>query len=189
MDVSIGIALVLLMVTFIVIAIYYFRRQAVALEQVAEIEEERFMRQTKLWRKQDASQIKIGEPLSWFQKQTVIALGGDVHLLESGRKNSSPPMLEFLANGGQRVLFSPLDLRGMKKAFTGRKTEGKDAASRLKAIQDEIPLLGRNARGVQKGNVSLRDDEYFDIWAGSAGEKMGVNWGEPEKLWVYLVQA
>ena len=189
MDVSIGIALVLLMATFIVIAIYYFRRQAVALEQVAEIEEERFMRQTKLWRKQDASKTKIGEPLSWFQEQAVIALGSDFQLLESGRKNSSPPVLEFLANGGQRVLFSPLDLRAMKKAFTGRKPKGKDAASRLQTMQDETPLLGRNSRGIQKGSVSLRDDEYFDIWAGNAGEKMGVNWGEPERLWVYRVQA
>jgi hypothetical protein len=188
MDVSIGIALVLLMVTFIVIAIYYFRRQAIALEQVAEIEEERYMRQTKLWRKQDASQIKIGEPLSWFQKQAAIALGSDIHLLESGRRNTSPPVLEFLASGGQRVLFSPLDYRSMKKAFMGRKPKVNDAASRLASMQSETPLLGRNMRGIQRGDVSLRDDEYFDIWAGNAGEKMGIHWGEPERLWVYWVR-
>ncbi len=189
MDVTIGIALVLLMATFIIIAIFYFRRQAVALEQVAEIEEERYMRQTKLWRKKDASQIKIGEPLSWFQKQVLIALGSDVQLLEAGRKHTSPPVLEFLARSGQRVLFSPLDLRAMKKAFAGKETRGKDAASRLESMQSETPLMGRNMRGIQKGNVSLRDDEYFDIWAGDAGKKLGVNWGEPERLWVYLVQA
>lgn len=187
MDVSIGVALVLLMVTFIVIAIYYFRRQAIALEQVAEIEEERYMRQTKLWRKQDSSQIKIGEPLSWFQKQAVIALGGDVQLLDTGRRNASPPVLEFLASGGKRVLFSPLDLRSMKKALDGRKPKMKDAASRLARMQSETPLLGRNIRAIQKGDVSLRDDEYFDIWAGNAGEKMGIHWGEPERLWVYWV--
>jgi hypothetical protein len=189
MDVSIGIALVLLMATFIVIAIYYFHRQAVALEQVAEIEEERYMRQTKLWRKQDASQIKIGEPLSWFQKQATIALRSDVQLLEPGRRNASPPVLEFLASGGQRVLFSPLDLRTMKKAFDGRKPKAKDAASMLASMQGETPLLGRSTRGIQKGNISLRDDEYFDIWAGNAGEKMGIHWGEPERLWVYWVPA
>ncbi len=189
MDITIGIALVLLMAIFIIIAIYYFRRQAVALEQVAEIEEERYMRQTKLWRKQDASQVKIGEPLSWFQKLVPIALGRDVQLLEAGRKNPSPPVLEFLANSGQRVLFSPLDLRAMKKAFAGKKSKGKDPTSRLQSMQSETPMLGRNTRSIRKGNVSLRDDEYFDIWAGNAGEKLGVNWGEPERLWVYLVQA
>ena len=77
----------------------------------------------------------------------------------------------------------------MKKAFTSKKHDGKDPASRLKSMQIETPLLGRNARGMQKGYVSLRDDEYFDIWAGNAGEKLGINWGEPERLWVYLVQA
>jgi hypothetical protein len=189
MDITIGIALVLLMAIFIIIAIYYFRRQAVALEQMAEIEEERYMRQTKLWRKQDASRIKIGEPLSWFQKQVLIALGCDVQLLEAGRKNASPPVLEFLASSGQRVLFSPLDFRTMKKAFTSKKHDGKNPASRLKSMQIETPLLGRNTRGIQKGSISLRDDEYFDIWAGNAGEKLGINWGEPERLWVYLVQA
>jgi hypothetical protein len=189
MDITIGIALVLLMAIFIIIAIYYFRRQAVALEQVAEIEEERYMRQTKLWRKQDASRIRIGEPLSWFQKQVPIALGLDVQLLEAGRKNVSPPVLEFLASNGQRVLFSPLDLRAMKKAFAGKKPNGKDPASKLQNMRIETPMLGRNTRGIQKGSVSLRDDEYFDIWAGNAGEKLGINWGEPERLWVYLVQA
>ncbi len=189
MDLSIGIALVLLMATFIVIAIYYFRRQAIALEQVAEIEEERYMRQTKLWRKQAASQINVGEPLSWFQEQAAIALGSDVQLLEPGRRNAIPPVLEFLASRGQRVLFSPLDLRTMKKAFDGRKPKAKDAASRLASMQGETPLLGRNTRGIQEGTISLRDDEYFDIWAGNAGEKMGIHWGEPERLWVFWVQA
>lgn len=189
MDVSIGIALVLLMATFIVIAIFYFRRQAIALEQVAEIEEERFMRQTQMWRKQSASEIAMDKPLKWFEKQAVTALKMDVELIEAGRKNTSPAALEFLANGGQRVVFSPLDPKGMKKAFSGAKPKGKGAASRLQSMEGDVPFLGRNARRVIKGNVSLRDDEMFDIYAGKAGTRLGVEWGNPTKLWVYLVQA
>jgi hypothetical protein len=189
MDTTIGIALVLLMATFILIAIYYFRRQAIALEQVAEIEEERYMRQTRLWRKQDAANVQMVDPTEWFQNQAVIALGVDVQLLEAGRKFSNPSAIEFVANAGQRVIFSPLDLRAMKKAFSGNKAKGKGAAAKLQTMEGETPLLGRNPRSVDKGNVSLRDDEYFDLRAGDAGNKSGVAWGEPAKLWVYLVQA
>jgi hypothetical protein len=189
MDVTIGIALVLLMATFIVIAIYYFRRQAVALEQVAEIEEERYMRQTRHWRKQDASNIQIDDPTKWFQKQAVLALGMDLQLLEAGRKYSNPSAIEFLANAGQRVIFSPLDSRAIKKSFAGNKSRGRGAAAKLQSMEGETPLLGRNPRNIDKGTVSLRDDEYFDLRAGNAGEKLGVQWGEPAKLWVYLVQA
>jgi len=187
MDVSIGIALVLLMATFIVIAIYYFRRQAVALEQVAEIEEERYMRQTRHWRKQDASNIQISDPTKWFQKQAVIALGMDIQLLEADRKFSNPSAIEFVANAGQRVIFSPLDPRSIKKFFSGNKTRGKGAAAKLQSMEGETPLLGRNPRSMEKGAVSLRDDEYFDLLSGNAGEKLGVHWGEPAKLWVYLI--
>ena len=44
MDTTIGVLLVFLLVVFIVIAVYYFRRQAKALEYVAEIEEARLPR-------------------------------------------------------------------------------------------------------------------------------------------------
>lgn len=188
MDISIGIALVMLMATFIIIAIYYFRRQAVALENVAEIEEERYMRQTRLWRKQDAEAIQIDDPNKWFQAQAVIALGKDIELLSDERKNSSPPVIEFTAGEGQRVVFSPLDLKAMKKAFPSAKAKGDRPISRAQRLEGDTPFLGRNPRSAEKGNVSLRDNEWFDLSANKAAAKLGVNWGEPTKLWVYLVK-
>lgn len=188
MDISIGIALVLLMTTFIIIAIFYFRRQAVALENVAEIEEERYMRQTKLWRKQDAEAIRIDDPKKWFQEQAVIALRKDIELLGDERKNSSPPVIEFTAGEGQRVVFSPLDLKAMKKAFPSVKPKGDSPISRAQRLEGDTPFLGRNPRSVEKGNVSLRDDEWFDLRANKAASKLGVSWGEPTRIWVYLVK-
>lgn len=186
MDVTIGISLVLLMAVFVVISVYYFRKQARALEYMAEIEETRFMRQRQLWRREDAARFDL-TPMKWLEGQVEGALGITLNLLEPNRRVAAPPALEVLADEGRRVVFSPVEPRGMRKAFGGRGRKDGSGTARLETLVQETPLLGRNPRRVISGERSLVDDEWFDVMAGRVGKELDVNWGEPQRLWVYLV--
>lgn len=188
MDTTIGILLVLLFVVFVVVAVYYFRRQARALEYVAEIEEARFMRQKQLWREEDAQQVRIEEPYSWLSTVASRALEENVVVLSVERALPGVPALETIANDGRKVVFSTLEPRMMRKKARKPKTRSKGTVARLERFAEETPLLGQNPRKAKEGEMSLIEDEWFDVKAGMIGKGFQVYWGEPERLWVYLVE-
>jgi hypothetical protein len=186
-DTTIGVALVALMATFVVVAIYYFRRQAKALEYVAETEGSRFMRQKKLWRREDASQIQVEKPLDWLSQVASSALDEPVTVMSVQRTLPEIPALDTNATNGKRAVFSPLDPRELRKYVGGNVRGRKSTIARLERFAGGVPLLGRAPRKVQTGEQSLLDDEWFDVRAGIVGERLEIAWGEPEQLWVYLV--
>jgi len=50
------------------------------------------------------------------------------------------------------------------------------------------PLLGRSPRKVQVEERSiLNAGEWFDVEAGQVGKALGLNWGEPKRLYFYRV--
>jgi hypothetical protein len=75
----------------------------------------------------------------------------------------------------------------MRKTFGGRGRKDGRGTARLETLEQETPLLGRHPRRVISGERSLVDDEWFDVMAGRVGKELDVNWGEPQRLWVYLV--
>lgn len=188
MDTTIGVLLVFLLVVFIVIAVYYFRRQAKALEYVAEIEEARFMRQKQLWREEDAQQIHIGNPLGWLSKVASLALGENISVLSVERVLPVIPALEVRATEGRKIVFSTLNHRMLRRKIGRPKTRSKGAVARLERFASESPLLGPNPRRVKTGEMSLIEDEWFDVKAGIIGKGYQIPWGEPERLWIFLVE-
>lgn len=188
MDVTIGVSLVLLMAAFVVISVYYFRKQARALEYMAEVEETRFMRQQQIWRREDAAQIDIGAPMAWLADVASAALGDPVSLTNF-RAIPELPAVEAIVAGGGRLVFSPLTPRALRRKVGGARGASKDAAGRMLRMAGDAPLLGRNPRRAQSAERSLMHDEWFDIKAGKAGQALGLDWGEPSRLWVYSVAA
>jgi hypothetical protein len=186
-DTTIGIALVSLMAIFVVVATYYFRRQAKALEYVAETEGIRFMRQKKLWRREDVSQIQVEKPLDWLSQVASSALDEPVTVMSVQRTLPEIPALDTNTTNGRRVVFSPLDPRALRKYIGGNVRGKKSAIARLERFAGGTPLLGRTPRKVRAGEQSLLDEEWFDVRAGIVGEKLEIAWGESERLWVYLV--
>jgi hypothetical protein len=187
-DTTIGILLVLLFVLFVVIAVYYFRRQARALEYVAEIEEARFMRQKQLWREEDAQQVRIDKPYSWLSTVASRALEKNIMVLSVERALPGIPALETVANDGRKVVFSTLEPRKLRGKVGKPKSHSKGTVARLERFAAETPLLGQNPRKAKAGEMSLIEDEWFDVKAGKIGKGFQVYWGEPERLWVYLVE-
>lgn len=177
----------LMMAVFILVAVYYFRRQAKALEYVAEIEEARFMRQKQLWREEDAQQIRVDAPLEWLSEVASMALEEDVSVLDVGRRLPGIPALETVAANGTKVVFSTLEPRSLRRR-AGRSKRGKGTAARLERFAADSPLLGPNPRRARAGEMSLMRDEWFDVKAGIIGKGFQLLWGEPERLWVYLVE-
>ncbi len=188
MNETIGIVLVLLMAAFVLVAVFYFRRQAKALDYMAEIEEARFMRQTQMWRREDAAQITVEDPLAWLAEEASAALEEPVALLEVRRRLADLPALDIQADGGRRVVFSTLEPDVLRRQVSDGRTRGRGTAARLEKFAKDTPLLGRNPKRVKAAQRSLMDDEWFDVKASKVGKAMEIPWGEPERLWVYLVE-
>jgi hypothetical protein len=176
------------MMTFVVIAVYYFRRQAKALEYVAEIEEARFMRQQRLWRAEDARQVRLERPLDWLSEIASRALGDSVTIMGIEKALPLIPALDTRASSGGRVVFSTLDPRALRKRVGVKKSRGKSTVARLERFAMETPLLGPSPRKAKDGKQSLMDDEWFDVKAGIIGKGCQLSWGEPERLWIYQVE-
>ena len=57
------------------------------------------------------------------------------------------------------------------------------AAQRISAIASS-PLLGRKTTVLEINMVE--ETEWFDLEAEQVGQALGVNWGQPVRLWIYI---
>jgi hypothetical protein len=184
-DASIGIGLVSLMLVFTVTTIYYQRRQATALEHMAEVNERVGVSQIKSIRREQASGINIGDPIAWLSEQASEALDEPVALVEVKRAVPELSALDVAAETG-RVVFSTIEPGILRKRVegTGRK---KDTASRLERFAADTPLLGSNPRRAKTGERSIINDEWFDVKAEKAARSFDLQWDQPERIHVYRV--
>ena len=75
----------------------------------------------------------------------------------------------------------------MKKNFGCKGRKGGSGTTRLETLEQEPPFIGRYPSRVRYGERALVDDEWFDVMAGRVGKELEVGWGEPQRLWEYLV--
>lgn len=178
---------VLLLAAFVAVSVYYFRRQAQALEEVSRVEFMRFMTQRTIWREELIGAMKDLDPLEWLAEVARGVLGRPVRMLRVSRRLADPPLVELLAEGGRRVLFTPLDPGELKRALGRPDGRGRDARARIHRLAADAPPAGWRLEEAAVGMRSVASDPIFDVKAEKAGEALGVPWGPTPCLWIYVL--
>lgn len=180
---------VFLLVLFLTIILtVYNHRQAAALNRVALLVQDFVAMQIRDRRR--AHQQSLAEhidPLTWLSHQVSAGLEKPLVISDVMRVVHEINAVELRADGGRRVIVSTASLpeirRYDKRLLASR--NGKSAAGRMEAFAAR-PLLGR-AKAVEVERVMDQQNEFFDLEAGAVGERLGVAWGNPLRLWFYVV--
>ncbi|HNT54321.1 MAG TPA: hypothetical protein PKG95_06380 [Anaerolineaceae bacterium] len=156
---------------------FHNSRQAEALRDMARAAENLYL--TRLKDRRDARQRQplAEEPLAWLARQA----GGGLALSDVIARSSNPAWLNLRAGPGRRLVVSPLAPEELQRAV-------KPAAGRSRLGSAFEPLLGRpGQRRLRVVERSLQQTEWFDLEAAQVGRALGVDWGEVNRLWFYLI--
>ena len=154
----------------------YNSRQAAALQEMETVLSDWYLMQIAERRDQRRKQILVGNPLSWVHQQTGISVTG----IERSLKD--PLAVECLTEqADHRLVISPLSPRQLRNAI--RPLEVRKNKNGVANLVD--PLLGRRFEVMDR---SIASSEWFDLEADQVGKALGVDWGEPRRLWFYWVK-
>lgn len=185
-------AVFLLVLFLTIILTIYNHRQAAALNRVARLVQDFVAMQIRDRRR--AHQQNLAEridPLAWLSHQVSEGLEKPLVILDVARVVREINAVELRADGGRRVIASTASLpeiRRYDKRLLASKNgkSAKSAAGRMEAFAAH-PLLGR-AKIAEVERVMDQRNEFFDLEAGAVGERLGVAWGNPLRLWFYVVE-
>ena len=155
---------------------YFNQKQAAALVRMARATEDTHMIAVKNRRdalKQQPFEMSV---FDWVAKK----LDNEAKPLEIISKSQKPMWVNLRCQNGSRVVISPLSPTELKPVLNAQRAKSK-------LSQAEEPLLGTFRKGLTTKEVSLRDDEWFDMEADTIGKKAGVDWGEVTRLFFYSV--
>ena len=170
---SITIAVISIMTLVI---LYSNFRQARAFREVKQVLEEWYQATMRDRKESHQDEIKIEDPIAWFSKQA------GLKLIELHRVVDTPPAVEFISGENKLLVVSTQDPDTIKKVVRSlRRKTGR--ASRLVE-----PLLGKTLRKVTSfEKYAGKTEEWFGVEAEIALKALGVDWGEIESLWFYVV--
>jgi len=155
----------------------YNSRQAQALREMEQVLSDWYLMQVAEKREKERQAVKVENPLAWLGQQA-----GGVSLTGLERKLEQAQAVSFLTDNATRLVVSPLSPERLKRAL-------KPLEARNGKVSNLVdPLLGRNPRRVQVEERSiLNAGEWFDVEAGQVSAALGLNWGEPKRLYFYRV--
>jgi len=176
---------ILTIVALGIVLTYFNRRQARALEEGSRTLESWFFFNIKRHRESVSERNLVPDPLAWIKTQAREGLGEEFQSLTLRRALQPLAALEFIAPDGRQVVISPNPERVIRQAARSTGRNGKQAG--LSQAFEETPLLlnRAKARSIQRSLANAGD--YFDLEAAQVGKALGVNWGQPESLWFYVV--
>ena len=161
---------------------YYNRQQADALNEAAQAAVDWLMLDIRRNREKKKQEIQISEPLEWFAKYA------NCSNLILKRQFVSIPALEFSVDDGFLVI-SPLKPRHLHHAL--RQLHNTNKLSKV-LKKNAVPLIRFTLFGRPKAATvswGLQENEWFDIEAKLALEKLGISWsGRIDRLWFYHIQ-
>lgn len=154
----------------------YNSRQAQALREMEQVLSDWYLMQVAEKREKERQAVKVENPLAWLEKQTGLTLTG------VERQQEQAQAVSFLTDNATRLVVSPLSPDRLKRVLKPLEAKNGKVANLVD------PLLGHNPRKVQVEERSiLNAGEWFDVEAGQVGKALGVNWGEPKRLYFYRV--
>jgi len=165
-----------LIVAMTVVLYFGNRKQAMILKEMRMVMQDWYQAKMRDRRNTFREQFEIMDPAKWLGDQV------NLHIIEQGRKLENPRAVEFFTTEGVRLVVSPLK-KGKLRADL-RAAEGK----RRKVAKLVEPLMGYRPGRVQviaRSNETVH--EWFDIEIESAMEKLGIQWGDLNCLYFYLI--
>lgn len=166
-----------LIIFMTIVILYSNQRQARALNEMKHILDGWVQSQMRDRRESRFAKTHIENPIQWFGDQA------GLKLLDVQRKIEEPPVIEFLAEEGKRLVVSPLSPGYLRKGLKSLEAHKKN----LKKLVD--PLLGKEWRKVEVLEKSPSSSgEWFDVEAQVAVKALQVNWKACERLWFYIIR-
>jgi len=178
---------IFLMVLLLTISMtIYNHRQAAALNRVARLVQDFVAMQIRDRRRaHQQNLVERIDPFEWLSRQASEGLDRPLQVSDVARVVREINAIELRADGGRRLIVSPSSLaeirRYDRRLLAGR--NGKSASRRMEAFAAR-PLLGTKVIEVER--VMDQQNEFFDLEAGAVGERLGVAWGTPLRLWFYV---
>jgi len=157
-------------------------RQSKALANTFRVFEDWSMMISKKRREAKRGDIQIADPMAWISE-----LAG-VEAVNVIRKFDNPMALDLSTNDNMRLVVSPMKPADLKAAL-GKSRRGSIFGSLKKDKRlDVTPLLGNWEMRVKSFDRTANNaGEFFDLEAAEVGNRLGVKWGEANRLWFYLV--
>lgn len=185
------IAILLLVSVLILVSTNYImqKRQAVSLEAMRTVEEERFFLELKDIREEKSQGDLIGDAVAWLAKQLSDASGiDDLKFDKAAQSFNGLKAVVVKSNDGFNLVASAYDKRSLiQMTKTGKRA---DRVAKALAQADMVKLLGSNPRRTKVWERNLLNAGHFlDLEAEQAGQKLNVHWGAPDRLYLYLVPA
>lgn len=151
-------------------------RQARELSQMKNVMQGWVDAQLRDRRAKHGAAISISDPLQWFGQQVNLVL------TDLQRSLDEPPVLEFLAEHGVRLVVSPLPDPFLRSALREIQMKGKKLTKLME------PLLGTRRRDVRvMERNQATSGEWFDLEAKAAVKACRVDWPDCSHLWFYII--
>lgn len=171
----IDISVFLLITALTLILAIYNRRQALAIEEIGQRAEDLLAMQIRDRRaKREITVIEL-DPQAWLETQAQAVADKPVEVV-SVRALASIKAAELTLKDDSKVLISPLSEAELKRY------ERQQKRSRLTNFAAMPVLSGR----YQLAARTLLDNEFLDIEAASVAQRLGLDWLNPARLWVYI---
>jgi len=157
-------------------------RQSKAIANTFRVFEDWSMMITKERREAMKGSIDIADPMQWFSQ-----LSG-VEVIKVIRKFDNPMALDLGTADNARLVVSPLKPSDLKSALgSSRRSSVFGLFTKDKRLE-VTPLLGHWEFRVKSFDRTANNaGEFFDLEAAEIGNRLGVNWGETNRLWFYVV--
>jgi hypothetical protein len=167
----------------------YNRRQATALRGMERLVEDFVSMQIRDRRAQTSRQLQI-DPLEWVARQVNSYLETPIQVTGVMRVLNDIQAVELRTEDNRRLVVSPSPKKELLNYDRRLRAKGGSSATdRLENFAAK-PLLGKSRWGfgikaIERSLASV--SEFFDIEAEYIAERFGTNWGQPTRLWFYVV--
>ena len=155
----------------------YNRRQAAAIEEIRDIAEDMVslqIRDRRAKRELTAGEI---DPQTWLAAQAPAVAERRIEVV-SARAIQSVQAAELTLKDGGRILVTTL----AKPDIQRHDQQQKKGGGRLATFAAKPILVGRYTLGTR----TLVDNEFLDIEASVVANRLGLNWNNPTRLWIYV---
>ncbi|MDX9865122.1 MAG: hypothetical protein RBT34_09990, partial [Anaerolineaceae bacterium] len=157
-------------------------RQSKAIANTFRVFEDWSMMITKERREAMKGSIDIADPMQWFSQ-----LSG-VEVIKVIRKFDNPMALDLGTADNARLVVSPLKPSDLKSALGSSRRSSVLGLFKKDKRLEVTPLLGNWEFRVKSFDRTANNaGEFFDLEAAEIGNRLGVNWGETNRLWFYVV--
>ena len=180
----IDILTLLAVISLALILAFYNRRQADALRGVERMVKDFLAIQIQDRREKRKTDLNVNAT-EWLAKLINARVEQTVELQDIIRTVPEVFAAEIRTASGRKILVSTKPKSVLKQHDKNIRARGKknSATERISSIASK-PLLTRKMTVLEINMVE--ETEWFDLEAEQVGQALGVNWGQPVRLWIYI---